>query len=120
MNDNVGLYHKTNNVTRNDAVKCLEQYIQKINWVDDMKIMDVGSADGSVTDILCSYLPKNYKLVMGCDVHEKSVEFANKYYGNERRSFIVLDIEDKLPDDLKENFDYVFSFYCLHWLLHPE
>ncbi|KAJ0173391.1 hypothetical protein K1T71_011567 [Dendrolimus kikuchii] len=74
------------------------------------------SADGSTTIILEKYLPANYEALVGCDLNERSVRFANEKYANHRISFQVLDIQGELPARLRGSFDHVFSFYTIHWI----
>lgn len=116
--DNAELYQKSNTLQKRDALDALEEYAAKIKWkTNGEKIVDIGCGDGSVTtEILKNYMPIHYKKLVGCDISEKMVHFANENYGNERTSFIVLDIEKYLPEHLRVQFDHVFSFYALHWI----
>lgn len=49
------------------------------------------------------------------------IEYARKKYEDKRRlSFIYLDAQiEELPNELVEQFDNVFSFFCLHWCVNP-
>ncbi|CAL1678707.1 unnamed protein product [Lasius platythorax] len=81
------------------------------------KCMDVGSGPGDITkNILLPVLdPK--ATVIGTDIMEDMVEYANKTYGDkERLRFEVLDIETKnLPEKYISKFDHIFSFHALQW-----
>ncbi|XP_037298385.1 juvenile hormone acid O-methyltransferase isoform X2 [Manduca sexta] len=119
MEDNPELFNKYNNVTKRDTAESLKEYAKKIKWRSNARVLDIGSADGSVTSILSTYIPQDYEILLGCDINSNSVKFANAQYGTERMKFFVLDIEKPIPEHLKESFDHVFSFYTLHWLTDP-
>lgn len=117
---NAYLYQQSNNIQKRDAVACLEKYATKIKWKkSNNRIIDIGCGDGSVTNMLKKYLPNDFTL-LGSDVSENMVNFANKHHCNEKTSFTVLDIVGDLPEGMKGNFDHVFSFYTLHWILDQE
>ncbi|XP_045447625.1 juvenile hormone acid O-methyltransferase-like [Melitaea cinxia] len=48
------------------------------------------------------------------------VKYANEHYANDHTSFMVLDIEGDLPNELRGNFDHAFSFYAMHWIQNQE
>lgn len=120
--ENAELYKKSNTLQKRDALQCLEEYAKKIKWRNDGDtVIDIGSGDGSVTTgILMKFLPSNCTRVVGCDKSDKMVRFANKHHAGEHVSFTTLDVEGNLPDELREKFDHVFSFYTLHWIKHQE
>ncbi|KAG6445449.1 hypothetical protein O3G_MSEX003916 [Manduca sexta] len=119
--NNAELYRKSNSLQKRDAVECLEEYAKNIKWKKYAdRVIDIGCADGSVTNILKSYMPINYKQLLGCDISEKMVKFANDHHGVGRTSFRVLNIEGELPDELRDSFDHAFSFYTLHWIRNQE
>ncbi|KAG6438489.1 hypothetical protein O3G_MSEX000009 [Manduca sexta] len=121
MNDDAELYNSANDVTRRDAIQLLEEYSSKLKFkVRNPRVIDVGSADGSVTKILSKYLPEKYKILVGSDINKKSIEFANKTYGDNRLKFIPLNIEGNLPDNLRDAFDNFFSFYTFQWVRNQE
>ncbi|XP_023936443.1 juvenile hormone acid O-methyltransferase [Bicyclus anynana] len=120
--NNAELYQQSNTLQKRDALQCLEEYAKKIKWKNDGDtVIDIGCGDGSVTSsILKTFLPYNYKKLVGCDISEKMVQFANKHHATSHTSFKVLDIEGRLPDEMRGNFDHAFSFYALHWIKHQE
>ncbi|XP_012262171.2 juvenile hormone acid O-methyltransferase-like [Athalia rosae] len=79
--------------------------------------LDVGCGPGDVF-VEC-VLPKfNSRAQAVCtDISEAMIKFCREKYGdNERLSFEKLDIQTKnLPERFVGRFDYVSSFYCLHW-----
>ncbi|XP_025831791.1 neuronal acetylcholine receptor subunit beta-4-like [Agrilus planipennis] len=45
------------------------------------------------------------------------VDFANQNYSNPKLSFLQMNIScENLPIDFENQFDHIFSFYCLHWV----
>lgn len=118
--NNAVLYEKCNSLQKRDALLCLEEYASKMRWkTSKNNILDIGCGDGSVTNMLKKYIPTDFKL-LGCDISEKMVNFANDHHCNEQTSFTVLDIEGDLPEGMKGKFDHVFSFYALHWIIDQE
>ncbi|CAG9578898.1 unnamed protein product [Danaus chrysippus] len=116
------LYHKSNTLQKRDARQCLEEYAKKIKWKNDGDaVIDIGCGDGSVTtSILKTFLPNNCKELVGCDISEKMIQFANEHHAMDNTSFTQLDIEGELPDELRERFHHAFSFYTLHWVRQQE
>ncbi|XP_070172100.1 juvenile hormone acid O-methyltransferase-like [Polyergus mexicanus] len=81
------------------------------------KCMDVGCGPGDITnDILLPFLDPNVTMI-GTDIMEEVVEYANKTYGDkERLKFEALDIQTKkLPEKYISEFDHIFSFHALQW-----
>ncbi|CAG9785604.1 unnamed protein product [Diatraea saccharalis] len=120
--NNAELYECNNDLQKRDTLECLEEYAKKLKWnrTGD-RIIDIGCAEGSVTvNLLKEYIPKNFKVLLGCDVSEKMVTFANVHHKDERTSFSVLDIARKVPEEMCYNFDHVFSFYAFHWIKDQE
>ncbi|XP_013187166.1 juvenile hormone acid O-methyltransferase [Amyelois transitella] len=120
--DNAELYEKSNNMQKHDALSTLEEYADKINWKSlNARILDIGSGDGSVTtNILKRFIPQNYKIIVGCDVSARMVQFANDNHGDVRTHFIQFNIESCPPKELLGSFDHVVSFYTLHWIKNQK
>ncbi|CAL1678715.1 unnamed protein product [Lasius platythorax] len=81
------------------------------------KCMDVGCGPGDITrDILLPVL-NSKATIIGTDIMENVVEYANKTYGdNKRLKFEMLDIQTKkLPKKYISEFDHIFSFHALQW-----
>ncbi|CAK1600868.1 unnamed protein product [Parnassius mnemosyne] len=122
MNDDAELYRKSNTLQKRDALECLEEYAKKIKWkYFRARVIDIGCGDGSVTaNILRRYIPNNFYKLVGCDISQKMVQYANKHHGNSQTYFTVLDIEGGMPSELRASFDHAFSFYTLHWIKRQE
>lgn len=120
--NNAELYEKSNSLQKRDAIQCLDEYAKKIKWKSfGDRLLDIGCGDGGVTNILKSkYMPSYYSRVVGCDISENMIEFANEHHGDRRTEFKVLDIEGKVPEAFRESFDHVVSFNALHWIKQQE
>ncbi|XP_045487271.1 juvenile hormone acid O-methyltransferase-like isoform X1 [Pieris rapae] len=117
---NVKLYNKSNALQKTNAMKYLKEYKNIINWKMDTTILDIGCGDGSLTSKIFKELIPTCKNMTGCDINEDMIRFANKHYASERLNFTTLDIEGVLPDQLRERFHHVISFYTLNWCLRQK
>jgi trans-aconitate methyltransferase len=99
MNDNAALYATHNHLQRTDANYALGTYSNLIKFQNDEIVLDVGSAGGDLTsDILTPRLPPNFEKVIGLDISDNMVNFANnRYRSNPRVSFSQMDISSKSP-----------------------
>ncbi|XP_028043953.1 juvenile hormone acid O-methyltransferase-like [Bombyx mandarina] len=121
MNDDAELYRNSSSMQRRDALNSLTEYLPKFKWKESKeKILDIGCADGSVTNIISSCCPTDFELFEACDVNVKSVKYATEHYGTSKMRFRVMDIEGDLPKEMERKFDHVFSFYTLHWIENQE
>ncbi|KAL4716356.1 hypothetical protein ACJJTC_006718 [Scirpophaga incertulas] len=116
--NNPKLYQEYNFATKRDAFDFLTEYADKIKWKKKgAKIIDIGCGDGSVTaTVLKNFIPDNFEQLLGSDINETMVNFANECHMDDKTKFSVLDIASDLPEDMKRQFDHVFSFYALHWI----
>ncbi|XP_037817110.1 juvenile hormone acid O-methyltransferase [Lucilia sericata] len=116
------LYHRANQVQRHDAEQIIKEYANILQWRLDGTdaLLDVGSGSGDVLmDFIYNIMPPKFERIVGSDISPKMVNYAkNCYYTHEKCDFRVLDIGTKndIPNDMKEQFDHVTSFYCLHWI----
>lgn len=116
------LYQKSNSMQKKGVLEILKDFSNKIQWKNNEDtVIDIGCGDGSVTNnILKNYLPDNFKIILGCDISQEVVRYANEHYKDNKIKFIVQDIEATIPEDLIGQFDHVFSFYTLHWIRQQE
>ncbi|XP_026732816.1 juvenile hormone acid O-methyltransferase-like isoform X2 [Trichoplusia ni] len=115
------MYNISNAIQKKAAIQCLDEFGKKINWSNNGdNAVDLGCGDGSVTNILKKYMPRNYRKLVACDISEKAVKYANEHHSDENTSFRVLDIEGELPEEMRGEFNHVFSFYALHWIHDQE
>ncbi|KAB0797800.1 hypothetical protein PPYR_08793 [Photinus pyralis] len=85
-------------------------------------ILDIGAGPGHFT-YNNIYLPLRHQVgqLIGIDQSEKMVNHANQHYGNELINFRQLNIEKKeVPEEFLHSFDYVFSFWALHFVKDEE
>ncbi|BES90920.1 Acid methyltransferase [Nesidiocoris tenuis] len=115
---NPSLYVKQNNLQRRDAALVLQDLIHRMSWNQEENILDVGCGPGDVTvSVLSNYLPDDVTIV-GCDISENMIKYAQATYENKRFKFRQLDVGNSniwMNWD-EESFDKIFSFYCLHWV----
>ncbi|XP_045528878.1 uncharacterized protein LOC123717105 isoform X3 [Pieris brassicae] len=107
-------------IEKTSAMMYLEEYVNILNWKMDSMILDIGCGDGSLTSKIFKEIIPNCKTMIGCDISEDMIRFANEHYASERVNFTTLNIEGDLPDQLRERFHHVISFFALHWCLRQE
>ncbi|KAK4886611.1 hypothetical protein RN001_002882 [Aquatica leii] len=114
------LYSKYNGLQKNDATFVLTNYLKLIQWKKSGgdSILDIGCGAGDViNDLLLPRIPKNFEKLLGVDLSEDMVDFAKTRCSNPKVSFEQMNIAaEDVPVDFEENFDHIFSFYCLHWV----
>lgn len=111
----VNLYQQNNSVQVRDALLFLNENNHRFRWKKENRVLDIGSGDGYVTNILKDFILCNF-ILLGSDLNENMVKYANEHHRDEQTSFTVLDIASELPEEMKGNFDHIFSFYTLHWV----
>lgn len=123
--NNAKLYQKTNTLQRRDAKEILEEFSTLFDRDENGKLLDVGCGSGDVlVDILLPHLENNFDQVVGSDISQEMVKHAREKYRNKSKylKFQRMDIESdflssKSHDEWKvETFDFITSFYCLHWI----
>lgn len=117
MND--PLTYKQLNPLRDHESEIIKKYLNLLNWRKDQldSLLDIGCAGGDVTnDFIVPMLPASFTRVVGVDINENMLRFANETYANSKVSFTKLDIGNDISEFLKQNqpFDHVTSFLCLH------
>ncbi|CAH1396590.1 unnamed protein product [Nezara viridula] len=116
--NNPELYTNVNALQKRDAQEVLEEVKDLLPWSIGENVLDVGCGPGDLTtSLLTSYLANDYRVV-GCDISEAMVKYAQAKYGNDQFCFKQLDISNGniWMNWEEEIFDKVFSFYCLHWV----
>jgi len=91
------------------------QEVTKLIEKVDGKILDIGSADGVFTKVI--FEKAKPSLIIGIDVLDKSVKWANKHWKNPKMKFVLGDAEN-----LKFNantFDAVFILEVLEHIHKP-
>nr|QAB35587.1 juvenile hormone acid O-methyltransferase [Cyrtorhinus lividipennis] len=115
---NPTLYVKQNALQKRDVGLVLQDVIHRLQWDQEERILDVGCGPGDITtSVLSNYLPEDVSIV-GCDISENMIKYAQASYESKRFSFKQLDVGNAniwMNWD-EESFDKIFSFYCLHWV----
>lgn len=117
MND-PELYKRSLNL-RDHEKEFLEKYSQMIQWRTDRQdsLLDIGCAGGDVTnDLIIPFLPDTFSRVVGVDLSENMVKYANENYATQKVTFEQLDISGDVGDFLQKHgqFDHVTSFLTLN------
>ncbi|XP_073987906.1 juvenile hormone acid O-methyltransferase-like [Rhodnius prolixus] len=102
--------------TIRDARNVLESIKGQLSCSENEKILDIGCGPGDLTtSILPLYFP-TASTVIGCDISETMVQYAQKKYGCEKYQFNVLDFEkpNLWINSNKGKFDKIFSSYAIH------
>ncbi|KAJ3630627.1 hypothetical protein MTP99_011814 [Tenebrio molitor] len=119
MNNDAELYSSYDHGQKVDVNYFLSTYWNLLKWKNNENVLDVGAATGDVTtEILLPRLPTNLKKIVGVDIAENLVSFANhKFKHVSKADFVVLDIGCRtVPEEFYEYFDHIFSFNCLNWV----
>ncbi|CAL1678713.1 unnamed protein product [Lasius platythorax] len=109
-------YVSFDNMCKSNVSHIINEFAKDLKNISG-KCMDVGCGPGDITkDILLPALNPKATMI-GTDIMENVVEYANKTYGDkERLEFEVLDIQTKkLPEKYISEFDHIFSFHALQW-----
>lgn len=117
------LYIENSIQAKEDFNYAVEKYFNLINWKDECNILDVGCGPGNITyESLFPLLPKTMKSLVGIDLSTHFIDYAKSHYQKDQRiQYHHLDITtDNIPPEFEENFDNVFSFYCLHYIKNQK
>lgn len=109
-------YSLYDNECKKNVSSLLNEFAKELKNISG-KCMDIGSGPGDITkEILLPFLDSNATII-GIDIMEKMVKYANETYGDGKRlKFEVLDIQTKsLPEKYISKFDHIFSFHTLQW-----
>lgn len=92
----------------------MEKLKQFLKSIPNAKILDVGTGRGNFISLI-DYLYKDYEEMIGIDIIEETVNFANKHFKDNRKiNFLCQDINNTdFPD---EYFDIVCLSNSLHHL----
>ncbi|CAO1315338.1 unnamed protein product [Diamesa serratosioi] len=134
MND-AKLYHKSNTVQKRDANQILDEFSHLFNWRYDGtdSLLDIGSGTGDVlVELIIPRMPKNFAKVIGVDLSENMTRYAKEKHQNNHVDFYKVDFaSDLLTSEINScdekkgfllqsmelgNYDFITSFYCLHWI----
>jgi juvenile hormone-III synthase len=130
--NNAKLYKQSNSLQKRDAQEIMEEFSDllegKFEEFESKDLLDIGCGAGDV--LMETILPKlknKFIKAVGADISKEMVNYANEKYRNKLVKFLKVDIEcdflgvksykKKTNCQLKrESFDFITSFYCLHWI----
>lgn len=85
--------------------------IEELNLSDSEQILDLGSGDGKLTNLLASKLDNG--TVLGIDPCEEFVTLSQEKHQAENLTF---EVGDAQALSFSEEFDLVTAFLCLNWV----
>ncbi|KMQ86808.1 trans-aconitate 2-methyltransferase [Lasius niger] len=109
-------YVSLDNMSKRNVSHIINEFAKDLKNISG-KCMDVGCGPGDITKNILLPVLNSKATMIGTDIMENVVEYANKTYGDkERLEFEVLDIQTKnLPEKYISKFDHIFSFHALQW-----
>ncbi|XP_032665768.1 juvenile hormone acid O-methyltransferase-like isoform X3 [Odontomachus brunneus] len=109
-------YSQSNDASQKGIIHIINEFDEQLINISG-KCMDIGCGPGDVTRNIILPALHMEATIIGTDISEDMIKYANKLYEDEKRlEFEILDIQTKnLPDKYISEFDHVFSFHTLHW-----
>lgn len=114
------VYENTKHFYLANARSHYRKHSSRVRWSDGDRIIDIGSGDGGLTNVLKSFISANYKEIIGCDANEELINIANDKYSDSRTKFILLNIGDELPEKMKGKFNRVTSCHAFNWIINQR
>ncbi|XP_074599431.1 juvenile hormone acid O-methyltransferase-like [Brevipalpus obovatus] len=124
MNIEPKLYDQTNYSQRNDSKLIIEQLKKDYGQNKVELLIDVGCGSGNITQDIAQSI--NCDRILGIDLSDKMIEYAERTYSNDKIHFTVADACDKWDkisksiDVVEGQADIVTSIYCLHWVSNQK
>ena len=108
-------------LTTRDVTKVLSEYINSMSWKTGDRVLDVGCGPGRVTtQVLLPRLPADFGLLVGADLSADMIQYASKTYTHPKLRFTQFDLVQDIENTSElrpSDFDKIFSFFCLHWII---
>lgn len=131
--NNAKLYNKANPLQKRDAQQIINEFshlVKRKSEEIDLNLLDVGCGSGDVlVEILLPALKNNFTEVVGVDISKEMIKYASEKYRYKFLKFLKADIESDFlstkalkrnapkPGQLQpESFNFITSFFCLHWI----
>ncbi len=95
--------------------KWATELLAKLALKGHERILDIGCGDGKITAEVAQHVPNG--LVVGLDASAEMIEFARKEFPVEEIWNLRFKLGNAQSLDFQEEFDWVISFACLHWVL---
>lgn len=94
----------------------MEEYKNKFKWRADGRdsLMDIGSAGGGITmEYILPILPPTFDRLIGVDISEDMIAYAQKTYSEANIEFKTFNIETGNTDELPQ-VDHITLLYVFH------
>jgi len=91
--------------------KAASEFLKEIKIQPSARILDVGCGDGKITQEIAKMVPDG--VIIGVDASTSMIQSAQKEHTASNMGFMVMDASKLI---FKNQFDYVVSFFCLHWV----
>jgi len=120
--NNAKLYKRSNNLQKRDAKEVIEEFAQLLSESRTLLDIGCGSADVLMEIIAPRMSPCASSKIGGVDISSEMVKYASEKYPDRSLKFLKADIGSdfmmpKQNGHLKPGtFDFITSFYCLHWV----
>lgn len=89
-------------------------YIQKLHLQGQEKILDIGCGDGRVTAVIAQGLPNGF--VLGIDASDSMLQVAQDLKQQVHLGNLDFTKKDAMSLGFKNEFDFIVSFSCFHWI----
>lgn len=90
--------------------------IESFNLRGDEKVLDIGCGNGKITSLCAQRLPAGF--LTAIDISPSMLAFAKKNYGDANNINFLF--QDVVTMTYEEEFDFIYSIFCLHWVKEPE
>jgi len=104
-----------------DVTKVLSEYTKKMSWKTGDRVLDLGCGPGIMTkEVLMPHLPDDFGLLVGADLSAEMIQYASEMYSHPKLRYIQFDITkdiEKTSQLRPSDFDKIFTFFLLHWIL---
>lgn len=105
-------YDKNSTSQYRIGVKAVESF----NLRGNERVLDVGCGNGKITALCAQKVPAGS--LTAIDISPSMIEFARKNYGDAANiTFVTQDVTTMSFD---QEFDFVYSIFCLHWVKDHE
>ncbi|XP_012227039.1 juvenile hormone acid O-methyltransferase-like [Linepithema humile] len=108
-------YALTDDLQKSKVTNLIDEYADDLINMSG-KCMDIGCGPGDITKELLLPALDSKAEIIGTDISQDMIDYANEQYNDKQLKFEVLDIQTKnLPKKYISEFDHIFSFHALHW-----
>ncbi|XP_056634131.1 juvenile hormone acid O-methyltransferase-like [Diorhabda sublineata] len=100
----------------------VKKYRSAIHWPKNASILEFGFGDGTNYEIsVRPNFPNDYKEYIATDISTKMIDYARKSVSWPNMTFQELAIDTQfVPDDFKNRFDLILSFFTNHLVQNPK